>query len=100
MNGREYSPSSWARRYRCQRAGGQSYSHASTRCGRFIHSEIITASASGSTRRMPVRLGEDGRRWCTHPADGVGNIREFARQDRGGRLVNIGHLSAEPTAIS
>ena len=53
MNGRENEPASWALRYRRQRSGGQSYSHACARCGRFIHREIISASVSGSAGRAP-----------------------------------------------
>jgi hypothetical protein len=47
-----------------------------------------------------VRLGERRRRWRGHLTDGIENIREFARQDGGWRLVNISHLSPEPTAAS
>src|SRR6185312_1145863 len=59
-NGREKPPSSWARRYRCHRATGQFDSHASIRCGRLIHSAIISASKSGSASRRPYGSGRCG----------------------------------------
>ena len=59
-DGREKPLSSCARRYRCQRSAGHAYSHDSAKCGRFIHSESNSASASGSARRKPYGSGSCG----------------------------------------
>src|SRR5215203_4837763 len=54
----------------------------------------------GIDKADAVRLSQDRRRWRAHLADGIENIREFARQDGGRRLVDISHLTDEPTAVS
>src|SRR5438270_707287 len=51
MNGREYSPSSWARRYRAQRAAGQSYSYS--------YPDITIETATEFVRSMPDRYSDE-----------------------------------------
>src|SRR3954471_3733584 len=65
-----------------------------------------SSTPRSAPRRCRDRLGETGKvgelgcRRRTHRADGVGNVGKFARQNRCDRLVDVSHLTAEPTAVS
>ena len=84
---------SWAFDSRPTMAPGWRTSHASARCGRFIHSEMVAASVRGSTTRMSYRSARTG-------IGGAGTARISSeivvswRGRTGGTSVIV---SAEPT---
>lgn len=59
-NGREWLPSSCARRYRRHLDAGHAPPYVLTKCSRLIHSAIISAPLSGSARRNAYGVGTSG----------------------------------------
>ena len=91
MKGREYSPSSCALQVSVP-APRRPVVLPRLREMRAVHPLRHHLSVDvGVGQPDAVRLGQRRRRRRAHLADGIGNLREFAGQDRCGRLVNLGH---------